>query len=87
MGEFMSAKITIGNFPAGTTIDEVREELVKFGAPVIDIEAVEGGDPDKLSFTVEIDIDPHTAKLMADRRKDRFFKGRKLTLFAPTMAD
>lgn len=82
----MSAKVTMGNFPAGTTIEEVRQELEEFGAPVIDVQAVEGGDPDKLAFTIEIDIEPHIAKLMVDRRKDRYFKGRKLEIFAPTMS-
>ena len=74
----MSAKAVVGNLPAGTTADEVREDWASAGAPILAVEPVQGGNPDKLSFVVELDIDHETLKVMADRRRDRFFKGRKI---------
>ena len=81
----MSTKVLIGNLPAGTTIEEVQAEFASLGAPILHVEQVEGGDPDKLSFVVEFDVDAETAGIMADRRRDRSFKGRKLTVYVPKM--
>lgn len=81
----MSAKIFVGNLPAGTAVEEIREEFETFGAPVIGVEQVEGGNPDELTFVVELDIEPNTAQLMVQRAKNRFFKGRKLQYYAPIM--
>ena len=83
----MSTKILVGNLPAGTTVDEVREEWSSLGAPIISLEQVEEGNPDSLTFVVELDIDAKTAKVMADRRRDRFFKGRKIKVYAPLMME
>jgi hypothetical protein len=80
----MSTKVFIGNLPAGTTAEEVRENWAGSGAPILAVRPVEGGDPDKLAFEVELDIDARTAKLMADRRRDQFFKGRRVTVFVAT---
>lgn len=81
----MSTKVLIGNLPAETTADEVKAEFETSGAPILSIAPVEGGDPDNLTFVVEFDVDAETAGIMADRRKDRFFKNRKLTLYVPNM--
>lgn len=81
----MSAKILVGNLPAGTTADEVRDELDTMGAPILGIELSEGGDPDNLTFVVELQIDPATARIIADRRRDRMFKGRRITVYAPRL--
>jgi len=81
----MSAKVLIGNLPAGTTADEVQADLDLMGAPILHVEPVAGGDPDKLSFVVELDVDAETARVMADRRKERVFKGRKITLYVPKL--
>jgi len=81
----MSVKVLFGNLPEGTTVDEVRQELESRGAPILSVEPVEGGNPDKMTFVVEVDVDHETAMVMADRRKDRFFKGRKVTLYVPAM--
>jgi len=48
--------------------------------PILGIEPVQGSDPDTLTFAVELDIAQTTAKRMADRRRDRFFKGRRITV-------
>jgi hypothetical protein len=80
----MGTKVFVGNLPAGTTAEEVREEWAKGGAPILGVEPVEGGNPDKLAFEVELDIDAQTAKLMADRRRDHFFKGRRINVFVAT---
>ena len=81
----MSTKVLVGNLPAGTTADEVREEWASSGAPILSVEAVEEGNPDGLTFVVELDIDHKTAKVMAERRRDRFFKGRRISVYVPTM--
>ena len=83
----MSTKVMVGNLPAGTTVDEVREELASTGAPILAVEAVKEGNPDKLTFVVELDIDRETAKVMADRRRDRFFKGRKIDVYVPSVME
>ena len=81
----MSTKVLVGNLPAGTTADEVRAEFESGGAPILHVGPVEGGDPDKLTFVVELDVDAETAGVMAERRKDRFFKERKITIYVPRM--
>jgi hypothetical protein len=83
----MSTKVFVDNFPADTTVDEVRAEWEKLGAPILGVEPVEGGNPDKLAFAVELDIDSGTAKVMADRRRDWFFKGRRIGVFVATPRD
>ena len=80
----MGTKVFVSNLPAGTTVDEMREEWEKTGAPMLGVETVEGGDPDNLTFAVELDIDARTAKLMADRSRDSFFKGRRIEVFVAT---
>ena len=69
----MITKILFGNLPAGTTADEVHQEWDKAGAPILFGEEVEGGDPDRLMFVVELEIDHKTALITAERRRDRFF--------------
>ena len=83
----MSAKILAENLPTGTTADEVREQFASWGAPIIDVTQAEGGDPGRLTFVVELDMDPHTAKLMADRAGDWLFKGRKVSFYVPRFMD
>lgn len=79
----MSAKLSIGNLPAGTCAEEVEHELHEFGAPVLSVEPIEGLDPDNLAFLVTLDMDPHTLHLMLERRRERYFKGRKIRMFMP----
>ncbi len=79
------AKVLVSNLPADTTVDEVREDWASFGAPILAVELVKEGNPDQLTFVVEVDIDHSTAKVMADRRRDRFFKGRKIEVYVPTV--
>jgi hypothetical protein len=40
-----------------------------------------------LTFVVELDVAPNTAKLMVDRSGDWMFKGRKVTFYAPRIMD
>lgn len=81
----MTAKLSIGNLPAGTRLEEVQHELEEFGAPVVSVEPIEGGDPDDLAFLVTLDMEPHTLQLMLERRRDRYFKGRKIRMFMATL--
>ncbi len=83
----MSAKVLAENLPAGTTADEVREQFASWGAPIIDVTQAEGGDPDRLTFVVKLDMDPNTAKLMVDRSGDWMFKDRKVTFYVPRIMD
>lgn len=83
----MSTKILAENLPAGTTADEIREQFTSWGAPILDVTLVEEGDPDRLTFIVELDMDPHTARLMADHAGDWLFKGRKVTFDVPRFVD
>jgi RNA recognition motif-containing protein len=77
----MATKVMVGNLPPGTTEDEVREEMVRIGAPVLDVEMIpaESG-ADKLTAIAELDIDWTTAKIMENRRRARSFKGRQLRI-------
>lgn len=77
----MSTTVFVDNFPGGTTVDDVRAEWEKWGAPLLGVEPMEGSDADKLAFAVELEIDAGTAKMMADRRRDWFFKGRRIEIF------
>jgi len=79
----MSTKILIGNLPAGTSVEEVKATLVERGWPLLQLERVEEGSPDRVAFTAEVDIDHKTAKMMADRAHDHYFKGRKVTIHVP----
>lgn len=81
----VSTTIFIGNLPSGTSVEEIRQELTDMGAPLLNISQVEAGDPDRLTFAVELDIDHHTAQLMVGRRKERHFKGRQINIFVPTL--
>jgi len=83
----MSARILAENLPEGTTAEEVREQFSSWGAPILDVTQAEGGDPDRLTFVVELDIDLKTARLMVDRSGDWMFKGRKVTFYAPRVMD
>ena len=83
----MSAKVLTGNLPAGTTADEIREQFSSWGAPILDVTQAEGGDPDRLTFVVELDMDRNTAELMVDRSGDWLFKGRKVNFYVPQLMD
>ena len=80
----MATKMMIGNLPPGTTGEEVREELVRIGAPVLEVEMVKESGPDKLSAIARLDLDWKTAKVMEDRRKPRYFKGRRIEILVLT---
>jgi hypothetical protein len=90
----MPSTFIVSNVPAGTTPDELLAHWQKTGAPILSIVPVEGrdqdnqpvesGDPDNLAFKVEIDVDAKTLKMMADRFRGSWFKGRQLRSFVPT---
>jgi hypothetical protein len=80
----MATKVMIGNLPPGTTDAEVREELVRIGAPVLEVEMVKESGPDKLSAIARLDIEWSAAKVMENRRKPRYFKGRRIEILVLT---
>ena len=53
--------------------------------PFLTAELVKEGNPDQLTFVVELDIDQKTAKIMADRRRSEFFRGRRIEIYVPTV--
>lgn len=81
----MPAQLVVGNFPPEATLEEVAQGLQDIGAPVLHIEAVNEGDPERRSFVLELDIEPHTLRIMVDRRHDRFYRDRKITVFMPSL--
>ncbi len=81
----MSTKVLIGNLAPDTTREEVREVLLKRGWPLLKLERVEEGDLQRLTFVAEVDVDPQTAKLMADQSGSHYFKGRKVTFYVASM--
>ena len=80
----MPSQILVSNLPAGTTASEVDELFKKWGADV-QVDIREEGDPDNLTAVVTLDVDQKTARLMADRSKDYFYKGRTLKFYAPLL--
>lgn len=79
----MSVKVIIGNLPAGTTAEDLQAELLERKWPLLSLEQVEEGSPDRLTFVAEVDVEPKTARIMADQAQARFFKGRKVRVYVP----
>ncbi|MCP3867068.1 MAG: RNA-binding protein [Gammaproteobacteria bacterium] len=78
----MPSKILVSNLPPGTTAEEIVEMFKKWGADVaVDIE----GESERLTAVVNLDVDAKTARIMVDRAKDLFYKGRTLSFYAPLM--
>jgi RNA recognition motif-containing protein len=73
-------RLMLGNLEPGTTDDEIRDFLVKYGFPPFDEIAHEPGDGTRpavlLTFT---SIDPTTLFNLRERVHDLFWKNRKLT--------
>ena len=83
----MSTKIFIRNLPAGTTVDEIKELLTQRGWPLLGLEKLEESSSDHVTFVAETDVEPKTARLMADRARDHYFKGRKVRIYVPLPTD
>jgi VCBS repeat-containing protein len=56
-------------------------------APILDVSQAEGGDPDRLTFVVELDMDQTTAKLMVDRSGDWMYKARNATFYVSRLME
>jgi hypothetical protein len=80
----MGAKILIGNLPPATTEQEILDELTERGWPQLQVTKVDAGDPDRLVFTLETDLDPQVARTLAARKINKgLFKGREMTVYVP----
>ena len=45
---------------------------------------VDAGDPERLVFTLETDLDPQVARTLAARKINKgLFKGREMTVYVP----
>ena len=82
----MPSQILVSNLPPGTTVEEVEEMFQKWGAEV-QVEIQTEGDPDRPTALVTLDVDQKTARIMVDRSKDYFYKGRTLSFYAPLLMD
>lgn len=82
----MSTRVLIANLPPDATAEEVREELVHVGAPVLKVEMVPKTSEEHRSAIAEIDIEWTIAKIMASQPKLRQFKGRTLRVSVLTEA-
>ncbi len=80
----MTAQILVGNLPENTSSEDVVEIFRQWGA---EVEAKIEGDPDRVTAVVTLDVDQKTARLMVDRAKDYFYKGKTLSFYAPLMMD
>lgn len=81
----MSTKVVIDNLPPSMTLEEVREVLIQDGWPLLKLARVEEGDLERLTIVAEVDVDPQTAKIMADQSGSHYFKGRKVTFYVAGM--
>jgi hypothetical protein len=74
----MTTRILISNLPPDATAEEVREELVHIGAPVLNVDLVAQTSPDKRSAVAELEIEWEIAKIMEANQRIRTFRGRRL---------
>ncbi len=79
----MAAKILVGNLPSGTTEEEVKQLFADVGADVEVLKMADQGNPDEITATVTLEVDPTTAQVMADRAGTTEFKGRRLSFYVP----
>lgn len=83
----MTSKVLFSNYPGGTTVEDLQAELETFGVPVLHIEKVDKGDPERLTFVVKLDVDHHTAQMMAERSRARYYKDRRIDVYVPTLME
>jgi hypothetical protein len=81
----VGTKVVLGNLPDDTTVEEVTEVLKKRGWPVLAVDRVDEGSPDKRGFVVEVDMEPGTVKTLTSRKRQRTFKGRVFTVYVPLL--
>lgn len=74
----MGTRILIRNLPPDATADEVKEELVHIGAPVLNVELVPQVSDDERSAVAELDIEWEIAKIMEANQRIRMLRGRRL---------
>lgn len=70
-------KILLSGLHADTDLDALRERMSHFG-PVLHIEPVRDGDPDRPWFIVELDTDASSATEIARRIDGIYFRERTL---------
>lgn len=70
-------KLILSGLGPGTDLAQLRERMRRFG-PVLDVEAILEGDPDRPWFIVDLDIPPSAATAVARRIDGIYFHGRFL---------
>jgi len=77
-------KLWLGNIAPGTTDDELRAFLEKYGAPaVVSVERV-ANDGTRPAAMVEVAAAPETLNRLTQRLNGMYWKGRSLTVQAMT---
>ena len=78
------ADLLMGNVDAGTTDDEIKEFLVKYGFPPFDeIEHLPGDGSRPAVLLTFNDAAPATLNSLLPRIQDMFWKNRKLHVHVP----
>jgi RNA recognition motif-containing protein len=77
-------KLWIGNIAPGTTDDELRAFLGKYGLTAIDSIEQVPGDGTRPAATIEVAAAPDTLQKLTERLNGMYWKGRSLTVQAMT---
>lgn len=78
----MTAKLMLGNLPAGITIEEIRDRFCCLGADG-DISLLNRGNPERLGALVKVDTERHTLQLIVDHCSDIWWKDRHISIYVP----
>ena len=82
----MTTTLLVENLPAGTTTDEVQQFFETHDIQEAKVLRIDG-QGDKLTATVQVNIDKMTAQAMVDRyaASPLVFKERQLGFYVPTL--
>lgn len=78
----MTAKLMLGNLPAGITQEEIRRRFCCLGANS-GIFMLDRGNPERLSALLEVDAERHTLQVMVDHCSDIWWKDRHISVYVP----
>jgi hypothetical protein len=78
----MSAKLVLGNLPAGVTADDIRNRFNCLGAGS-DVSLLNRGNPNRLGALIEVDAERHTLQVIVDHCNDIWWKERHISLYVP----
>jgi len=70
--------IGVSGFAEDTTVEEVKEALESYGAPIISVEFKESEDPARILALIDVDTNEIGCKVLAEKIDGHVWKGRKL---------